>query len=207
MGDEDSEPSGMDTPWWPKPNDVVFQAGQECWENARFDFPPDWRLDFYAGGYREAADIVVERIAQTRQSPNLLIYPIVFLYRHSLELRLKHLIGLCHELLHELHDVQCLHRLDVLWDSYRKILERVYPGWKSATLDAVESSIKRLSQIDPQSMSFRYPTAKNGSATLPAVGPFSVTNLRDVMGRILEFLECTMEDVSARLDEMKYGPR
>jgi len=45
--------------------------------------------DAYASGYLEAANLLVEKALETGQRTDTLIYPVAFLYRHYLELRLK----------------------------------------------------------------------------------------------------------------------
>lgn len=57
--------------------------------------------DLYADGYREAADHLVERIVEGQSlTLDTIVYPIVFLYRQYLELRLKQLIPLSGRLLY-----------------------------------------------------------------------------------------------------------
>lgn len=52
----------------------------------------DW--DTYAMGYKRAGDILVQYVADNDWDQDFLVYPITFLYRQYLELRLKELSGL-----------------------------------------------------------------------------------------------------------------
>jgi len=45
----------------------------------------------YASGYFEAGAILVRNLAGSSRDIDILIYPLVFLYRHAIEASLKHL--------------------------------------------------------------------------------------------------------------------
>ena len=46
-----------------------------------------------AEGYKRAADLLIERAKESTQLRNMLVYPIVFCYRHYLELTLKAMLA------------------------------------------------------------------------------------------------------------------
>lgn len=108
--------------------DVVFQESPDWRNNARLDLGSN-RWEIYAIGYMRAADILVARVLESQHELDFLIYPIVFLYRHYLELRLKELIVAGRELLDLPPDLRQVHRLDVLWVSCRKILGSLARGF------------------------------------------------------------------------------
>src|SRR4051812_45424815 len=111
---------------WPKAGDVLFQSGNDWWNNAclsRFH-----GKEMYVIGYKESADMLVRSVAETGRNADTFVYPITFLYRHYLELRLKDLVQMGQELLDQAPDVKLNHRLDILWGSCREILESVWPG-------------------------------------------------------------------------------
>jgi len=199
MNDKDEIPT--QTPW-PIAGDTLFREGSGAWENGRLDWGHD-RWEIYATGYKSAADILAERCLERQFPADLLIYPIGFLYRHYLELRLKELVISGQQLLDEPPDLQHVHRLDVLWISSRKILERVWPEGSVMDLDAVQACITELCQVDPQSVSFRYPITRDAIPTLAGMGKVSITNLRDVMGRISALLEGSSMAISEYLDSKR----
>src|SRR6266478_1683118 len=74
---------------WPKTGDKLFVP-----DNGRHVAYIGLRTSFsvYAIGYKDAADALIERVLEKNFGADLQIYPIAFLYRHYLELRLKQLL-------------------------------------------------------------------------------------------------------------------
>jgi hypothetical protein len=97
-----------------------------------------WRL--YATGYLQAAELLITAIVNTHQSRDAVIYPIPFLYRHYLELRLKIIIREGQELFASRAEFPEHHKLDVLWKTARKIIEEVYSRDPKEPVDAVEEA-------------------------------------------------------------------
>ncbi len=93
--------------------------------------------------YFDAANQLIENIQKQRCEDYRLVYPVLFLYRHSLELMIKG--SICSKSNH--------HKLDKLADDYAKYIQDKYnqsvPGW-------VMKRIKEFAAIDPNSMAFRY---------------------------------------------------
>lgn len=190
---------------WPRAGDILFQSANDWWCNACLNLrhaENSW--DVYAIGYKEAADVLCERVFETGRHADLLIYPIAFLYRHYLELRIKDIIMAGRTLLEQTLDFQHVHRIDVLWYSCRKILEEVSPGSPRDDFDAVEDCIRQFAKVDPESMSFRYPVTKDGKATLPSLQHINIRNLQEVMARISSLLEGASDSISVYLDH-KYS--
>ena len=90
-----------------------------------------------------AANLLVESIKQREIEDYKLVNPILFLYRHSVELMLKSVI---------MNDVNH-HKLDVLADNLARIIKersgKEVPAWVIARL-------KELAKFDPNSTAFRY---------------------------------------------------
>src|SRR5712671_6183891 len=94
----------LDIPGWVKKawsqpfakGDALFrsvtasEADEDDWEtNAWVRGATDYA---YAEGYRRAARILADHVIQNRWDIDFLVYPIVFLYRHNIELQFKRLI-------------------------------------------------------------------------------------------------------------------
>jgi len=187
---------------WPKAGDILFQSGNDWWHNACVNYGGHpWEL--YATGYKDAADILAERVFETQRHADFLIYPIAFLYRHYLELRLKEIIVAGQALLDHPADFQHVHQLEVLWSSCRKILEEVWPGSPAGDLDAVQNCIRQFSKVDPQSMGFRYPATKDGKPTLANLQHINIRNLQEVMALISSLLEGASTGISVYLDDKR----
>lgn len=126
-----------------------------------------WRAGAQAIGYREAAemliDVVIKRRARTSKT---LLHPILFLYRHSVELRLK-------RLLEEYggDGAPNRHELDKLWPACKEVITRYLP---ETDFEKVDRLIAELHAVDPDSQTFRYAKTRKGD---PIVIKFSEVDL------------------------------
>jgi hypothetical protein len=121
----------------------------------------DWLMGnwaSYADGYKKAADMLVERL-EGNAPEDILILPIIFTYRHYLELKLKYLISA----LDVLSDTKMsanqfmTHNLTTLWAYVKDHLGciRGKPLDKNM-LASFDQMINELANLDPDSMHFRY---------------------------------------------------
>lgn len=74
---------------WPKKGDELFKPDIDWKNNACLNFSHDMS-EIYISGYKSAGDILVEHVKQKKRNQDFLVYPIGFLYRQYLELRLIH---------------------------------------------------------------------------------------------------------------------
>ena len=77
---------------WPEIGDRLFLEGHGA-EGAFLANRPGERLYHLTIGYKQAADLLVEQTEIKAWSRQKLVYPIVFCYRHFLELTLKALLN------------------------------------------------------------------------------------------------------------------
>jgi len=180
---------------WPKKGDQLFKSDIDWWHNACLNYLSD-HWDVYTEGYRQSADLLVDHIKETRSNQDLLVYPIIFLYRQYIELRLKILIRDGKELLDLPGGFPKHHKIDELWRECRIILEKVWPEGPEEDLIAVEECINQFSKKDPTSMAFRYPTDKNGNPHLSDVKYINLRNLSEVMARLAALLDGSSDGVS-----------
>jgi len=93
--------------------------------------------------YFDAANTLIQTIRKWECEDYKLVYPVLFLYRHALELMLKWIM----------HSTANHHKLDVLADDFVNFVQINYnqkvPAW-------ITNRIKEFSHIDPNSMAFRY---------------------------------------------------
>lgn len=178
---------------WPRIGDTLFKADEDWSHNACLNFSEiEWGV--YASGYKQAGDVLVEHIKQIHSRQDFLVYPIVFLYRQYLELRLKQLIDYGHDLLDDAVGFPKHHHLDKLWSECKAILRKVDPRPSEIDLDAMDKVIKDFCASDPSSEGFRYPFNKEGSKSLPdKLEYINLRNLAEVMNRLAGFMEaCIM---------------
>jgi hypothetical protein len=188
----------------------LFGPSAEAWNfNACLHFTHDqWEL--YAQGYEEAASCLYNEIVDRRGILDVLVYPLVYVCRHGLELRLKALI----------RDATCLldapvktmpsgHRIDQLWNDVRLKLVRVFPGGESE-LAAIDLVIKQFCEEDPASTAFRYPTETTGKPSLEGIRHLNVIIFFDLYREAAQLLTGASDGVREYLDsktemESSYG--
>jgi hypothetical protein len=191
---------------WPKAGDSLFSSGDDPLSNACLHFAHNpW--DLYAAGYLKAADCLAYLVIETGRGLDTWLYPIVFLYRHYLELRLKELIVQGSALIEVPPNLKLNHDLGELWKSVRKILVTVWSNESTAELDAVEKCIAELCEVDKKSEGFRYPFRKDGKPSLPELNHLNIRNFREVMAAIARFLDACSAGISDYLDNLRDSMR
>jgi len=178
---------------WPQAGDQLFVSAEDAENNAWLKWRGEAKWWAYAEGYRKAADVLVEGSTETLSDQDFLVYPISFLYRHYLELRLKGLIMVGSQLVRIDQGFPPCHDIQKLWKEARTILEQVWPSGPKADLDNVETSIREFAAIDPQSYAFRYPSTKDGKEHLPTLTHINLRNLSEVMGRLAGLLDSALD--------------
>lgn len=163
-----------------------FAPDPDSYLNA--DIGGDW--DTYAMGYKTAGDVLVKYVKDNDRDQDFLVYPIAFLYRQYLELRLKELIFVSSALLSKDAKVPTTHNLDSLWKQARPNIEAVWTGSDTRChLNRVEERLKELCDLDSGSFAFRYPQNKKGEATLTGIRFINLKQLMDVVEGISDVLE------------------
>lgn len=113
--------------------------------------------------YFDAAILLTETVLAGERDDYRLSNPILYLYRHSIELFLKSVLG----------DTAKTHNLDALADQFRSFIKTEFdadiPDW-------INRRLSELSKIDPGSTAFRYNQVfdKKAKSTLPVDGEFHV---------------------------------
>jgi len=115
-----------------------------------------------------------------------LIYPILFNYRHALELAMKWIIARYgHYSSVKIGNIQH-HNLWQLWKVCRKIIGSDDNGDNEA-VSAVEQVIKDFHDLDKQAFAFRYSRDKNGALIALPERMIDLENIRDVMEAVDNF--------------------
>src|SRR5439155_3109977 len=78
---------------WPQKGDKPFLRSDDWQRNARLEAHAPSRLVMMMTGYKQAADIMVERTQQSTYERGCLVYPVIFNYRQFIELEIKYLIA------------------------------------------------------------------------------------------------------------------
>jgi hypothetical protein len=133
-----------------------------------------------------AGEKLVEACLLDRHQRHYLIYPILFNYRHGIEIAMKWTLNRYGRFA-SIYEYDKNRRLIELWEACKIVMAEVGGDTDQEVDDAVESIIRELDKIDPGSLAFRYAETKAGAdIKLP---PYAVDleNLRDVMKGIDHF--------------------
>src|SRR5204863_73884 len=76
-------------------------------------------------GYKMAAERLIELAKDEPYKSDYIVFPIIFLYRQYLELRLKQLVLDGSRLLGIPADFPKTHRIDLLWESCKPVLNKI----------------------------------------------------------------------------------
>ena len=180
---------------WPNKNDRLFIADGDTIAILNSWLNKDW---LYADGYKKAADILIEYIKNKKVNADFLVYPIIFLYRHSIEINLKIICEKGDKLFgfHFTKNFFISHNLIKYWDECKKICINLFPKASNAfknKLNNIERIIKELDKVDHKSITFRYHKDANGNPTIiEKIDPFSfyrlnqlnLSNLYNVMHKL-----------------------
>jgi hypothetical protein len=157
--DQNDSLLNMEIPW-PKKGDLLFTSVGESGYLVRTQAGESW--EGYVHAYRMAAEMLVERIHETL-ALNSLIFPILYLYRHYLELRLKSLVwdgDSLDKLSSSKLDQE--HSLMTIWRKSRLKIEAWQKDCPKEDLDAVETIMLEFDTVDPKSQAARYPKDRAG---------------------------------------------
>jgi len=157
----------------------VFKS-QNPHDNVVFNFHGNAidELAPFAHGYHEAGKRLARILADSPGYRDFDGYPILFLYRHSLELYMKAIIFRGAQLLRliETKDVDTsklftIHRLSALLPSMKTVFDGIGWSWDTGlpginSFDDFDKLVHGIEDMDPDSFNFRYPTNTKGQAAL-----------------------------------------
>jgi hypothetical protein len=154
----------------------------------------------YVEGYRRAAETVFETVAG--RSPDYAVWPLVFLWRHHLELAMKDIIAAGRAIDGEATGFPTGHDLLKLWREAKPHIQNCGPK-ESPELRNVEASITEFQDVDPGADGFRYPVMRNNpkSRSLPnAPAHVNLATLQEAMLGLSNFFSAVRSEQDARLD-------
>lgn len=177
---------------WPKSGDRLLKPAVDLDRGISFASDSFSRHAHIWTGYMMAGAALIDVCDEDPQARFFLAYPILYNYRHGLELAIKWIVsrygGQSSPNLEH-------HNLWRLWIDCREIVGTI---GDDEALEVVEGVIRQFHQIDPGSIAFRYWQKKDGRLhPLPEV-PVDLDNLRLVMERVDNFFEGADGALSAR---------
>ncbi len=165
---------------WPKKGDKALVVAKAPADNATIGGEIFDRLVLMMRGYKQSADLLVAATESDVKSRDVLVYPIIFNYRHFLELSLKYQL-FAHGEKVGVHANWKTHDLAVLWSEFIKIVERYGTSDPDEADPAVEEIIAEFAKIDVGSFSHRYPCDRSGDAIPVNQSQLDLGHLREVM--------------------------
>ena len=128
--------------------------------NAVLNMMNDNSWCIYTAGFKRSVEILLENVKSTYEV-NTVIFPILFLYRHYVELSLKEVIGYGRYLDGNSKTPTGGHNLEILWKEARAYIESHISEMTNAEeLNRIEILINEIHSIDPSSEGSRYPFVK-----------------------------------------------
>ena len=190
---------------FPSKSEEVFKSDIDWQNNARIGW--SHRAEqMYAQGYKRAAEKLLEQFTDTNSELDFLIYPIVFLYRHYVEITLKMIIQYDENSHGRYKRAMKSHDLMKLWEIAEPIIQEVYPEVDDEVLSSAWGVIKQIQDVDPGD-SFRYATDIKGNRTLEDLQHINIRNYADVMWKLSCLLDTVIEAYYYKWDcesEMNY---
>jgi HEPN domain-containing protein len=166
----------------------LFMSDADWLNNACINQKVTHDLDLFAEGYKTAGDALVRNVVESCSHQDTLVYPIVFLYRQHIELRLKEIIREGLSLLDEGQDFPKTHRLDRLWPTVKEIIEKLWPDEDVEQFGIIGHVVDEVSALDPESMSFRYPEDKCGNNPLSGLTHINLRHLSEMIDEVYNLL-------------------
>jgi hypothetical protein len=150
------------------------------------DINEDWNWGVLVGGmasndllsaraFKRGADVLVDEGLQSEAAYEV-AYPILYLYRHAIELYLKAIVK----------PTKLDHKLGPLIDGLDAIVKSQFsqslPAW-------AKDRLNDFARIDVDSFAFRYAYNKQRQPTIPFEWWVELTHLRTVVGSLVEGFE------------------
>lgn len=155
----------------------------------------------YSYGYLEAAHVLVAEVFESGRRQDLLIFPILFQYRHHCELQLKRSLVNALFVTDTQEGVGDSHDVALLWSRYRTAFKKIYGRKKDETLIAIDGYLNELSELDPSSQAFRYEKDNTGAKSLEGITHLDIANLFEILEEIASFLDGAQMDMQERMEK------
>lgn len=145
----------------------------------------------YAEAYYHAARTLtrsLRRMRWGRLRRDAGIIPILFLWRHHLEISLKSIIVAISEYRDETcPSIESCHNLVTLWSLAKEGLAELVLD--DPELSSVERAVESFAAVDPTSQAFRYPKLRGGRRAAPGLGHVDPRQLDRAMARVAKWLD------------------
>jgi len=174
---------------WPASGDHLIVSGGDGHHNA---WIPGYGDPFaHIEGYKRAGDLVWVAIEPNPRAAGIdyLVYPMIFLYRHFVELSLKDIIATGSHLEGGPGAFPAGHGLSELWAQARCLIERIEGAYVKSDLDAMAPLIAEFARIDGGGTAFRYPLGRDGNPSLPGIQTLDLAAFHQGIEKMAAFFD------------------
>ncbi len=167
------------------------------WMKYSYSFGDSMLADFF----KEAGDKIINDLKRRKYGKHAEMYfmPIAYLYRHSLELKMKEIIGVLLKLglikkNAELTAFLEKHSLEPLWRYIKPSLIKRWPNSSNDDLNFAQQAIQFFHRMDVTGQALRYTKDKKGKSTLKSLPPsVDLIQFKEILGEVYSFLDgCEM---------------
>ena len=133
----------------------------------------------------KAGELLIDACEEHKTERDILVYPIIFNYRHGIELAMKWVISQYgHYSTVHIDDIDG-HNLWKLWQTCKEIITEV--GSEDEAISVVEQVIKEFHDLDKSGQAFRYANDLRGDIFRLPYRRIDIQNIKDVMEGISNF--------------------
>jgi len=184
----------------PLPLEPIFASDKDWHCNACLNWSGD-AMELYILGYKKAADNLVAQVMETSRHQDSLVFPVCFLYRQYIELRLKEVIRSGRRLLDEPGVFPPHHKIQHLWDCAVSILKKVFAEEiEPPDLSIASHVVAEFSKLDPESVAFRYPIDKQGANPLEGLRHINLRRVAEYVDAFAKIMDAGSMAISVYLD-------
>lgn len=181
----------------------LFKPASDWHNNACLNYGNDVTRN-YIDGYKKAADKLVNDMDS---HIDLLVYPIVFLYRHHVEISLKEMIESGDFLLGTKFNKTKTHGLNSLWMEVKRIAKEIWnKEFLEKDFEFIDHIIREFEEYDEKSTSFRY-AKTSGKKSNPHLLHINIRHLRDMIEKFNEMLlpiDCRISFYLDHVEEFRF---
>ena len=148
-----------------------------------------------AEGYAKAAELAVSNVEPFER--NSIVYPVVFCYRHAVELYLKYARRIARSLFSiSPNSKKVDHDLWKIWLELRPLIERSWPNDPDQDLNATEAMIKEFHTVDQNAQKYRFPISRKGDRHFPSNESIDLVTFCRSGRKIINFLAACSDGMS-----------
>lgn len=155
---------------------------------------------FFVESYKTAADHLANSMERDTWRRHFLAAPMMFMYRHYIELHLKSLLLDAGELLDDPQTNPRSHALGRVWERVRALLLRISPESDGDWFTRADQIVREFDEIDPTSFAFRYPVGTRGEASLSTQLSIGASNVQHMIAELNILLDGASTQIDVYMD-------